>query len=81
MGRLRLALFTGRTKSPPVILKGCIFVELFLIYLILAVINGFIGRDRLIGFWGFFFISILVTPIIILLFLIISSPRDRENAA
>ncbi|MCK5682260.1 hypothetical protein KAI46_15780 [bacterium] len=56
-------------------------MELFLLYLILAILNGYIGRNRLIGFWGFFFISMLLTPILTLLFLIFSTPRNPEKVA
>ena len=58
-----------------------LFVELFLLYLCLAIFNGYVGRNRLIGFWGFFFASLLLTPILTLLVLLFSSPRNREKAA
>jgi hypothetical protein len=42
-------------------------LNFLLVYLILCGIAGFFGRKRRIGFWGFFFLSIIVTPIITML--------------
>lgn len=33
-------------------------------WLLLAIFIGYLGRDRLLGFWGNFFISIVFTPLI-----------------
>ncbi len=49
--------------------------ELVLVYLGLCLIAGIVGRNRRIGFWGFFFCSIVLTPILSLLFLYIAMPR------
>jgi hypothetical protein len=50
-------------------------VELVLIYLVLCLVAGIVGRDRRIGFWGFLFCSMVFTPIISLLFLYFATPR------
>lgn len=57
-----------------------LFVPQFLIaYVILAVIIGLIGRNKQIGFWGFFLLSLLITPLIPGIFMLIGRPR-RERA-
>ena len=50
-------------------------VELAVVFLVLCLIAGVLGRKRRIGFWGFFFASIIFTPIITLLFLFFATPR------
>jgi len=49
---------------------------LMLLYLGLCFLAGFAGRRRRIGFWGYFFSSVLFTPIISLLFLYFAMPRS-----
>jgi len=44
-------------------------------YLAMCLLAGIAGRHRRIGFWGFFFCSILFTPIVSLLFLYFAAPR------
>jgi hypothetical protein len=51
--------------------------EFALFYLGLCFVAGIAGRNRRIGFWGFFFCSILLTPFISLLFLYFATPRKR----
>jgi len=48
---------------------------LALAYLALCFFAGVAGRKRRIGFWGFFFSSIIFTPFISLLFLYFATPR------
>jgi len=43
-------------------------------WLVLAIIIGFFGRNRRFRFWGYFFASVLLTPIIGLLLLIAAIP-------
>ncbi len=41
---------------------------------------GFLGRHRKLGFWGYFFASLLLTPLIGALFVLVSDPkRDRYS--
>jgi len=49
--------------------------ELVLLYLALCFLAGVAGRHRRIGFWGFFFSSIIFTPVISFLFLYFATPR------
>lgn len=44
-------------------------------YLALCLLAGILGRNRRIGFWGFLFCSIIVTPFISLLFLYFAAAR------
>jgi len=50
-------------------------MEFYLAYLFLCLLAGIGGRKRRIGFWGYFFCSILFTPIISLLFLYFAAPK------
>jgi hypothetical protein len=55
-----------------------------LVYLVLSVIVGGIGRKRSIGFAGFFVLSLLLTPILIGIVLLVTLPKDlavREEGA
>jgi hypothetical protein len=49
--------------------------QVALLYLALSFLAGILGRNRRIGFWGFFFSSIIFTPVISLLFLYFAMPR------
>jgi hypothetical protein len=48
---------------------------LVLIYLATCLLIGIFGRHRKLGFWGYFFGSILLTPLMGLLLVIVSAPR------
>ena len=48
---------------------------LLTVYLGLCLVAGILGRNRRIGFWGFFFSSVLFTPVISLLFIYFATPR------
>lgn len=43
-------------------------------YVLLAFVVAFLGRRRLIGFWGFFFLSLIVTPIVTGFFIFVCTP-------
>lgn len=49
----------------------------FLSYVGLAIVIGFLGRNRKFGFWGYLFASIALTPILGLLLVLASDPRPR----
>lgn len=51
---------------------------LFLGYVGLAVVLGFLGRNRKFGFWGYMFASIALTPILGLLLVLASDSRPRS---
>ena len=48
-----------------------------LAYVILCTIIGLLGRNKTIGFWGFFFFSAILTPLIGFVVLAIAKDRDR----
>lgn len=48
---------------------------LALAYLALCLVAGIVGRNRLIGFWGFLFCSVIFTPVVSFLFLYFATPR------
>jgi len=54
--------------------------SLILLYLALSLVAGVAGRKRRIGFWGFFFASIVFTPWITLLFLFFAAPGKHALA-
>lgn len=49
-----------------------------LLYIFFCMLIGFLGQNRLFGFWGYFFASIIFTPIGGLFLLIPSEPSKRE---
>lgn len=48
---------------------------LILLWLFLAIVIGFFGRNYRFGFWGYFFATVLFTPIIGTLMLIGAMPK------
>ena len=46
-------------------------------YLALCLVAGVVGQERRLGFWGFVFLSVLVTPFISLMFLYFASMRKK----
>jgi hypothetical protein len=46
-----------------------------LIYIGACLLIGMFGANKRMGFWGYFFASLALTPILGLLLLIISGPR------
>ena len=56
-----------------------VLLQIVLVYVVLCMVVGFFGRRRRIGFWGFFFLSILVTPIISSLFIFVAAPVRRHR--
>ena len=61
-------------------------VLLLVVYMGISVLIGFIGRNRKFGFWGFFFCSLLLTPVVGLLTYFASCEKvkiilkDKENS-
>jgi|SRR5690606_12623951 len=53
-------------------------MELFFIYIFLAIVMGVFGGDRKIGFWGAFFLSLLLSPLIGLIFVLLSPSKNIE---
>jgi hypothetical protein len=48
-------------------------------YSVAAVLVGVAGRDRRVGFLGFFIFALLLTPAVVLLVLIVTRPRLERN--
>ena len=49
------------------------------LYLLLSLIAGIIGSNRTIGFWGFFILSLLTTPLATLAVLAVTSGQPRRE--
>jgi hypothetical protein len=58
------------------ILKLLMVPQFALAYLILTLIVALLGRNKTIGFWGFFLLSLMVTPLVTGVFMILN--RDRK---
>lgn len=57
-----------------------IFISILI--LLLSFIVGLLGRDRKFGFWGYFFASLLLTPVIGLILVLASdkkTPLETEK--
>jgi hypothetical protein len=52
-------------------------ILLFLGYIALSALVGHLGRGRAIGFAGFFALSLLFTPFILALVLLVSAPLTK----
>ncbi len=52
-------------------------VVVVLAYIIVCMLTGFCGTHRRMGFWGTFFLSLIVTPLIVLPVLFITGPSRR----
>lgn len=47
-------------------------------WLALSILVGAFGRRRTMGFWGYFFASIVLTPVIGLLLVLVSGRREES---
>ena len=48
------------------------------IFILLSLIVGLLGANRKMGFWGYFFASLLLTPLMGLL-LVVASDKKRHD--
>jgi hypothetical protein len=48
-------------------------------WIIFAIIIGFFGRNRRFRFWGYFFASVLLTPIVGILLLLAAIPLKEPR--
>ncbi len=46
-----------------------------------AIVVGFLGRRQRLGFWGYFFGSIILTPVVGMLMLIAATPTREARRA
>jgi hypothetical protein len=61
--------------------EGVMIVYLLpFIYLVVCALVAYFGRNMRIGYWGTFFLSILVTPVIVIIALILLGPIIRRQA-
>jgi hypothetical protein len=56
-----------------------IYLVIGLAYILLSMFAGHVGRKRRIGYWGFFFVSIILTPIISILFIYFATPKRFDK--
>jgi hypothetical protein len=49
----------------------------YLLYLLVCLLIALAGMNRKFGFWGYLFASLLLTPLIGLLLVISSDPRQK----
>jgi len=56
-----------------------VVIQAVFVYLILCGVAAFFGRRRRIGYWGFFFLSVLVTPIMTTLFIFVAAPAPAPR--
>ena len=49
-----------------------------LLYIILCIVIAFIGSNRKFGFWGYFFCSLFLTPVIGAVALLAADPRPQS---
>ncbi len=47
-------------------------MELFFVYVFLCIVVGVLGRNTFIGFWGNFIFSLFLSPIIPLVYVLLS---------
>lgn len=55
-------------------------LAILLLVALCSLIIGFFGRRKKLGFWGFFFASLMLTPLFGLLLLIIAGPSTAFSA-
>jgi hypothetical protein len=55
-------------------------VPLVFTSLVASGVIAYFGRNRKLGFWGYFFASLLLTPLVGLLLVIISAPAKPAPA-
>ncbi|WP_171044344.1 MULTISPECIES: hypothetical protein [Pseudoalteromonas] len=50
---------------------------MILVYLLLCLFIALIGSNKKLGFWGYFFSSILLTPLVGLLLVVVSEKKQQ----
>ncbi|MFT3947806.1 MAG: SHOCT domain-containing protein [Agriterribacter sp.] len=54
-------------------------MEIFLGWIIFSFVAGAVGSGRKIGFWGAFLLSIFLSPLIGLIFALVSKSKEKEE--
>lgn len=52
-------------------------MEMAIGYILLSLIVGMIGRRTMVGFWGIFVFSIFLSPVITLIFVLLTGHRNK----
>jgi hypothetical protein len=52
---------------------------LFLIYMVCCLLVSYLARDRVIGFIGFFVLSLIFTPLIMFFVFLLGTPRSNRS--
>jgi len=52
---------------------------MFIALLFACFLIGLVGKNRKMGFWGYFFASIVLTPLIGLLLVLASDPKPKPQ--
>lgn len=55
------------------------FIMLYVMWFLLSLAAGLIGRKRQFGFWGFFLASLFLTPLVVILVLVLTYPEYRKT--
>ena len=55
-------------------------IPISVVCIFISFIFGFLGRKRKIGFWGFFFATLLLTPFIGAILLLVTDNKKPEEA-
>ena len=50
-----------------------------IIYILICLVMGLLGRNRKFGFWGYFFGSIVLTPLIGLILVLASDKKASDK--
>ena len=58
-----------------------VLLQIVVLYLLLCLVVGFLGRRRRIGFWGFVFLSVMLAPLVTSLFIFFAAPVKRRRVA
>lgn len=53
-------------------------IFLILIYIFICYLVAFMGKNRKFGFWGYLFLSLFMTPIVGILFVIASNKIEKK---
>lgn len=54
-------------------------LALVAVYLAACALVGLCGRDRTLGFWGFFGLAFVLSPFFTFLLLVLTQSRDRRR--
>ena len=54
-------------------------LPLIVLYFALSLLVGFLGRGRSIGFIGYFLLSLIVSPLVMALVLLVGMPRQTTS--